>query len=286
MKFRVVSKFDYLVRAPATLLVNARVHGSLAQKIVRERWTTAPNAPQELIVSEPDRNRFDRLRVVEDGELKLNYRAEVEVHQQFFNPELLRKVSPAHLDPMHIPYLLPSRYCQSDLLGRFAWQKFTKHRDTYDQVLEIMEWIHSNVEYVPGTSTSATSAYDTVIQCAGVCRDFAHLGIAICRALTIPARYFTGYAYRLDPPDFHACVEAFIGGHWILFDATRLTPLNGLVRIGLGRDAADISVCTAFGAVTTARQNVRCELVESGSFRPLTPHDLNETAISLDAGRE
>lgn len=135
-------------------------------------------------------------------------------------------------------------------------------------------------------STSATLAHDTVIQCAGVCRDFVHLGIAICRALTIPARYFTGCAYRLDPPDFRACVEAFIGGHWILFDATRSTLLNGLVRIGLGRDAADVSVCTAFGAVTTARQNVRCELVQRGSFRPLTPHDLNETAISLDAGRE
>ena len=284
MKFRVVSKFDYLVRAPATLLLNARVHSSSAQKIVRERWTTAPKGSQELIVSEPDGNRFDRLRVAEDGELKLHYRAEVEVRQQFLNPELLRKVSPAHLDPRHIPYLLPSRYCQSDLLGRFARQKFAKHRDTYDQVLEIMEWIHGNVEYVPGTSTSATSAYDTVIQCAGVCRDFAHLGIAICRALTVPARYFTGYAYRLDPPDFHACVEAFIGGHWILFDATRLTPLNGLVRIGLGRDAADVSVCTAFGVVQTAGQNVRCELVESGSFRPLTPHDLSETAVSLDAG--
>jgi transglutaminase-like putative cysteine protease len=150
MKFRVVSKFDYLVRAPATLLGKTRVHCSPAQKIMRERWTTAPNAPQELIVSEPDRNRFDRLRVAEDGELKLHYRAEVEFHQQFFNPALFRKVSPAHLDPMHIPYLLPSRYCQSDLLGRFAWQKFTKHRDTCDQVLEIMEWIHSNMEYVPG----------------------------------------------------------------------------------------------------------------------------------------
>lgn len=75
-------------------------------------------------------------------------------------------------------------------------------------------------------------------------------------------------------------------GHWVLFDATRLTPLNGLVRIGLGRDAADVSVCTALGAVTTSMQDVRCEIVESRSFRPLTQYDLNETAISLDAGQE
>ncbi len=98
----------------------------------------------------------------------------------------------------------------------------------------------------PARRPSATSAYDTVTQCAGVCRDFAHLGIALCRALNIPARYFTGYAYRLDPPDFHACFEAFIGGYWLLFDATKLVAPNALVRIGLGRDATDVSVCTAF----------------------------------------
>jgi transglutaminase-like putative cysteine protease len=73
------------------------------------------------------------------------------------------------------------------------------------------------------------SPYDTVTQCEGVCRDFAHLGIALCRAVTIPTRYFTGYAYRLEPPDFHACLEASIGGYWVLFDATRLAPPNGLV---------------------------------------------------------
>lgn len=222
MKFRVVSKFDYLIRAMATLLVNARVHCSPAQKIMRERWTTAPNALQELIVSEPDRNRFDRLRVAEDGELKLHYRAEAEVHQQFFNPGT------------------PS-------------------------------------QGLPGASRSYAHSLSFTESV---------LSIGPSGAVRMAKVYETSRHRRLDPPDFHACVEAFIGGHWILFDATRLTPLNGLVRIGLGRDAADVSVCTAFGAVTTARQNVRCELVESGSFRPLTPPDLNETSISLDAGGE
>ena len=82
-----------------------------------------------------------------------------------------------------------------------------------------------------GSTNSDTSAYDTVTQRAGVCRDFAHLGIALCRALNIPARYFTGYAYELDPPDFHACFECYLGGRWMVFDATRLAHLNGLVRI-------------------------------------------------------
>ena len=111
------------------------------------------------------------------------------------------------------------------------------------------EWIHDNVEYVRGSTNSGTSAYDTVTQRVGVCRDFAHLGIALCRALNIPARYFTGYAYELEPPDFHACFECYIGGEWMVFDATRLAHLNGLVRIASGRDAADTAVASIFGAV-------------------------------------
>ena len=112
----------------------------------------------------------------------------------------------------------------------------------------ITDWIHDNVEYVRGSTNSETSAYDTVTQRVGVCRDFAHLGIALCRALNIPARYFTGYAYELEPPDIHACFECYIGGTWMVFDATRLAHLNGLVRIAAGRDAADTAVASVFGA--------------------------------------
>ena len=109
--------------------------------------------------------------------------------------------------------------------------------------------------------------------------------LALCRALTIPTRYFTGYAYRLEPPDFHACLEAFIGRYLALFDATRSAPPNGLVRIGLGRDAADVLVCTVFGFARTSKQDVRCEMLE-GYFHALTAHELSETAISLDASKE
>jgi transglutaminase-like putative cysteine protease len=90
-------------------------------------------------------------------------------------------------------------------------------------------------------------AFDTVTQLAGVCRDFAHLGIAFCRALGIPARFVSAYAYGLNPPDFHAHIEAFLGGRWILFDPTRRAPQLSFVRIGQGRDAADTSFATIFG---------------------------------------
>ncbi len=278
--FRVRCMLEYEIRSPATLLFNFRVRSSLAQRIRNESLVLSPEIDTELIVTEPDSNRFDRLRITDDTSLTLNYEAEVEAEFQFLESDCLRKVSPAHLDQAHLQYLLPSRYCESDRLGRFAWQKFGAIRDAYDQVLEITQWIQANVEYLPGTTTSATSAYDTVTQCEGVCRDFAHLGIALCRALTIPARYFTGYAFRLEPPDFHACFEAFIGGYWILFDATRLAAPNGLVRIGSGRDAADVSVCTAFGIARPGRQEIVCET--DGDFQPVTADELNAIAISLD----
>ncbi|HEY5793364.1 MAG TPA: transglutaminase family protein [Chthoniobacterales bacterium] len=281
-RFHLSCHLEYNVAAPVALLCNFRARTTPFQTIQWEKVSIQPEMPAELVVTEPDQNRFDRLKISRNQTLALDYEAVVEASHQFLNPEQLRKVSPAHLDPAQLPFLLPSRYCQSDLLGRFAWQKFGQMTDSYDQVQAITQWIHENIEYVPGTTTSATSAYDTVTQCAGVCRDFAHLGIALCRALNTPARYFTGYAFQLNPPDFHACFEVFIGGSWLLFDATRLVPLNGLVSIGAGRDAADVSVCTVFGNARLLTQSVTSK-VESPEFVPLQEAQFNEVAISLDA---
>jgi len=247
---------------------------------LHESASISPAGSGEVIGSESGGNRFDRIKISEGTRASIHYEAEVETQCSFLEPDNLRKVSPAQMDPALVTYLFPSRYCQSDLLGRFAWQKFGKFNSAYDQVVEITRWTFENVEYLSGTTTSATSAYDTVTQCAGVCRDFAHLGIALCRALTIPARYFTGYACRLEPPDFHACFEAYIGGNWVLFDATRLAPANGLIRIGTGRDAADVSVCTAFGIASLVSQTIHCEATEN-DFRPHTHEDLETVAVSL-----
>jgi len=127
-----------------------------------------------------------------------------------------------------------------------------------------------------------TSAFDTVTQRTGVCRDFSHLAIALCRALNIPARYFSGYAYEMEPPDFHACFECFIGGNWVVFDATHLAPLNGLVRIGTGRDAADAAVASLFGGVSCSRTTVSCSLAEGQSFTPLDRRQLDRRGVALE----
>ena len=172
------------------------------------------------------------------------------------------------MDPAVLSYMNPSRYCQSDKMARLALHLFGHIGNEYEQVIAITEWIHQHVEYVIGSTNGETSAYDTVIQRAGVCRDFAHLGIAFCRALDIPARYCSGYAFNLTPQDFHACFEAYLSGYWILFDATKLAPLNGFMKIAIGRDAADTPISHIFGKIFGTSIVVNSQLV-SGTMDPI-----------------
>jgi transglutaminase-like putative cysteine protease len=144
-------------------------------------------------------------------------------------------------------YLRPSRYCPSDHLVGFAVAEFGAGPDVGSRIAAIAEWIRQRIGYVPGSSTVHDSAEDTLLTGMGTCRDFAHLGIALCRATGVPARFAAVYAPGLSPMDFHAVFEAFQDGRWCVYDATGLAPRSSLVRIATGRDAAD----TAFAAVTT-----------------------------------
>jgi transglutaminase-like putative cysteine protease len=155
---------------------------------------------------------------------------------------------------------MTSPYCESDKLVRLAQHEFGKLQHGFSRVTAICNWIHDNVEYLQGSSNPLTSAYDTATERAGVCRDFAHLAIAFCRAVLIPARFVAGYAYALQPPDFHAYFEAYLNGAWYIFDSTRLTPQTGLIRVGSGHDAADTSFATIFGPATFSSLTVMMEL--------------------------
>ena len=118
-------------------------------------------------------------------------------------------------------------------------------------------------------SDACSSACDVLVQRAGVCRDFAHVALTLCRALSIPARYVSGYAVGLNPPDFHGFFEAYLGTRWYLFDATRMAPRDGLVRIGTGRDAADAAFATVIGAATLKDMTVSAqELTDEIAAQP------------------
>ena len=157
-------------------------------------------------------------------------------------------------DVLH--YLLPSRYCESDKMLKRATAIVKRCRPGYAQVEAIRSWIFRKVRYKYGVSNSSTSAMDSAKRRAGVCRDFAHLGTALCRAVRIPARMVVGYLYQLDPMDLHAWFEAFVGGRWYTFDPTQKRPRGNRIIIGYGRDAADVAQLSEYGPLKTTSMSV------------------------------
>ena len=144
-------------------------------------------------------------------------------------------------------FLLPSRYCESDRLGRFAADLVVGLKPGYCQVEKICSWIRDNFPYQPGTSTHPLSALEVQHQGAGVCRDLAHLATALVRGLSIPARFVVGYLHGLEPQDMHAWLEVFVGDRWYGFDPSQTEGCGGRVVVAYGRDAADVAITDQFG---------------------------------------
>ncbi|QXV66011.1 transglutaminase family protein [Mucilaginibacter sp. 21P] len=269
MKFKVSAQLGYAAKSTGTIILNIHALRTERQKVLEETFTITPQTDAEELITATTNNRFIRFDIKEPGDYNITYEALVDNYFEVHNYKKYTDISISNLHPDVLLYLSPSRYCQSDKLYRLAENEFGNLANNYNKAVAITKWIHNHVEYLSGSSTSETSAYDTVAQQAGVCRDFAHLGIALCRALSIPARYFTGYSYMLIPQDFHACFEAYIGGEWLLFDATRLSPLNGFVKIATGRDAADASIASMFGDINNTTIKVDCQLADEGEFSPV-----------------
>jgi len=267
MKFDVFTEMEYIARSEGTLILNIHALRSPNQTVLSEIFNIDPYIKVEELVISQSENRLVRFEIPGPMNIKITYTATVDNCYTITDHSAKENIPVAHLNSAILPYLYPSRYCQSDKLYRLANNLFGHIDHPFQQVIALSNWINKNVQYISGYSNSQTSAYDTVTQQAGVCRDFAHLGIALCRALTIPARYFTGYAYHLKPADFHACFEAYLGNQWVLFDATKLVPLNGLIKIASGRDAADTAIANIFGDVIFTSMLVSCELAEE-NFEP------------------
>jgi transglutaminase-like putative cysteine protease len=279
MKFRVTGTLGYEVITPSTFILNIHALRTPAQAVLEESFFIDPYYKIEELTSQHSENRYIRVEVMEAAIVNIKYSALIDTSFKQTPANQLTNVPIMQLDGSVLPYIFPSRYCQSDKLFRFAHNKFGKINNAFEKVLALTNWIYENVEYLSGSTNSQTSAYDTVTEQAGVCRDFAHLGIALCRALDIPARYFTGYAYQLNPPDFHACFEAFIGDEWVIFDPTKLVPLNGLVKIATGRDAADAAISTIFGTVNFLAISALCELADE-NFEPVYYNGANSGGLT------
>lgn len=279
VRFQIEVALWYDVYQRSTMLLGIQALATPNQILHDEHLRTNPGVIWEELPLEVGENRYIRLNTNEANRLEIRYSVTAETRYSLLDNDDIHDVPIAEIRRCAIPYLFPSRYCQSDRLRRLAAKMFGGIPHPYDQVVAISDWIFHNIDYLSGTTNTETSAFDTVTQRAGVCRDFAHLGIAFCRALSIPARYFSAYACNMQPPDFHACFEACIGNRWFIFDPTRLAALDGLVRIATGRDAADAAVATIFGQLQLTGMQVSCV---SDDFVPLAAADLANRAIQIE----
>ncbi|HEY9851730.1 MAG TPA: transglutaminase family protein [Leptolyngbyaceae cyanobacterium] len=281
MKFNLGSLLHYTVLAPTTIVFNLQIIENQYQNICQEKLHFNPHFQfDEYTAIESNGTRYVRINAPA-GKLEVYYEAAVELYPFYCDPNEISEIPPSDLPMETLRYLYPSRYCQSDRLFGLVQSEFSHLYPGYSRVTAICNWIYEKVTYLSGSSDSQTSAYDTAMERKGVCRDFAHLGIALCRALNIPARFVSTYAYKLNPPDFHACFEAYLGDRWYLFDPTRLVPLDGLVRIGTGRDAADVSFATFFGSVQLEQMKIFVERL-SEETRERQENDGNqEMAIAI-----
>jgi transglutaminase-like putative cysteine protease len=235
-------------------------------RIQREQWQTGSDHHGYVDLYG---NRCERF-TVESGGSRIAYEAELLLTDpaDVIEPEA-PETPVASLPDEVLSFVMPSRFCLPDELGEEAWQRFGDLSPGWGRVQAVVEFVHRNLEYVPGGSNPWTTAADAYRAGQGVCRDFAHLAITFCRALNIPARYVFGYLPDVgvspigEPMDFAAWFEAYLDGRWHTFDARNNRPRVGRVVVGRGRDAIDVALITSFGALTLTGFRVRAE--------PITP---------------
>ena len=228
---------------PAVFML--RPSSGWAQWIIEDSYRVTP---QVQIVEFGDLygNLCQRL-IMPEGDFHVSIRVLAEV-QETLAVDVDAPIMPTEALPTEVlHFLLPSRYCQSDQVGDLLSEVGQEWIQTYKDVEAIRHWIFKNIEYKYGTSDASTSALDTAKNRQGVCRDFAHLGISLCRSLNVPARMVVGFLHRLDPMDLHAWFEAYLGGRWYTFDATQDKPRGNRIVVAYGRDAADVALTTTFG---------------------------------------
>jgi transglutaminase-like putative cysteine protease len=268
LRVRVGCEFTFEGEWATPMIMIVRAQPEYHHRVLDERRVLEPDVPFEEYA-----DMFGNLVwrfVAPPGTLRVCYDALVNVPAA---PDpLLPDLPKPRVEEIPGPlltYTLPSRYCQSDLFIGDAWELFGHVQGGWAQVQAVCDWIHENIAYKKNSSVSSTTVREIYDQRAGVCRDFAHLGVTMCRALNIPARYVCGYLPEIDiepdptPMDFHAWFEAWIDGAWRTFDARHNTPRIGRVLIATGRDAVDTAFATMYGSTRLAKMKVWSDQVDA-----------------------
>lgn len=253
MRLKIEVDLDYKIAPAADVLLQVEVAAMADQRLLSSDLRVSAGGP---IVAVPGDDGIGQRTWAPRAEiLQLNYRAEVAIDRPVIDLAALPATPVSAMPAETIPYLLPSRYCEAGRFEHFVeegWGALTGGA----RAAAIVAWVRDNIVYESGSSTGDASALTTFAERRGVCRDFAHLTVALARAAAIPARCVAAYAPGVDPPDFHAVAELWLDGAWHLVDATGMATCGELARVVVGRDATDIAFMTVFGGATMYRQRV------------------------------
>jgi len=251
MPIDIAAHFSFTLERPSDVLLQFEAAAIPEQNILRQN-TRLGRAEHMARVSAKD-SIGERIWLHIDGEFRVDYTARVEVERILSDCSQLQRLNPHQLPGEAVEYLFDSRYCQADKLQNFVNDEFGQ-LDGGARIVAMRDWVAENFVYTPGVSTAETTALDSFVERRGICRDYAHVMVSLARASAIPARFVSCFAPGVDPPDFHAVAEVFLadptidgGGAWHIVDATGMADPAHTVKIGVGRDAADVSFMTVFG---------------------------------------
>jgi len=279
---RVGCRLRYQAPAEVSVLMNLKPRMEPGQVVQQEKLSLGNRLPCEEF-EDAHGNIVYRL-VLQPGFNEISHDALVLVpsvpdnHNRADDPAVPMGELPLNL----IRYTLPSRYCDSDKLITFAWQQFGSVKRGHAQVQAVCDWVHENVEYRFGSGRSDTAASEVIAQRFGVCRDFAHVGVALCRALNLPARYVTGHLPDIayidpgSPMDFHGYFEVYLGGKWFSYDPRYNVPRIGRVKVACGCDAVDCAFATIYGPLALTYFEVWAYQVPPGVVSVGDPIDLSK----------
>jgi transglutaminase-like putative cysteine protease len=252
----------FTIEVPTPFILMLRPRSGLQQWIGSEEYLLYPNV-QPFEFTDDYGNLCQRL-IAPPGEFSVATSARSMTVDTMDEAPGGYFVEVQNLPDAVLKYLLPSRFCESDSFGDMAREITWDVLPGYDQVARIEQWLRSSFEFAPGSSFTSLSAIEVNQQSTAVCRDFSHLGIALTRALSIPARLVVGYLHGLEPMEMHAWFEAYVADRWYAFDATQPCRSGGYVAIGYGRDAADVAIYNQFGpAVFPHYQHVSVTLIDA-----------------------
>jgi len=257
--------FTFEIEVPTPFVLMLRPRSNANQWIAFEKYKLVPSVPVYEF-TDIYGNLCQRL-IAPVGKFAIYTSAKVMIGDTVEEAYGAPFVAIENLPEAALIYLLPSRYCESERFSNMATQITSGALLGYNQVSAIVAWIRANIRFETYDSHALVSAVEVNARQSGVCRDLAHLAIAMCRSLSIPARMVVGYLHNLKPMDMHAWFEVYVGDRWVAFDATQPFMRAGYVVIGYGRDAADVAVYNQFGpALSPFLQNVRVSEIRNAAL--------------------